>query len=159
MKTITIFKSFFFLSLIMSVSCKNNEEIAVDTTAEGKHLMQISKDWSDAAVSRDIEKTLAYWSDDAILISAGQPTLKGKDDIRKMVEGSINDPNFSISWEPISAEISESGDMGYLMEKSQITMTDSTGTANVMHFEGVTIWKKQADGSWKNVVDIMSPTN
>ncbi len=98
-----------------------------------------------------------YWTDDAILYSAGEPELKGKKAIREMVEASLKDSGFSISWEPISAEVSESGDMGYLLEKSKIIMKDSTGKENIMTFKGVTIWKKQKDGSWKNAIDIMSP--
>lgn len=147
-----------FLSLITTISCeeKKVETPKIDTAKEAVRLMQVSRDWSAAATSRDIEKTLEYWADDAVVISCGEETLKGKAAIRQMVEGSMNDPNFSISWEPIRAEISKSGDMGYLLENSKITMTDSTGAANEMNFDTVTIWKKQDDGSWKNVVDVMS---
>lgn len=136
-----------------TISCQKEK---VDTTKEAERLMQASRDWSALAASRDIEKTLAYWTDDAIVLSCDQGPLKGKEAIRQMVEGSMSDPGFSISWEPISAEVSESGDMGYLLEKTKMTMSDSTGTATVMHFNSVTIWKKQTDGSWKNVVDVIS---
>jgi ketosteroid isomerase-like protein len=40
--------------------------------------MQISREWSQAASTRDLEKTLSYWEDDAIVMSAGQPVFKGK---------------------------------------------------------------------------------
>lgn len=156
-------KIFIVMALLLglslsTISCQEQkvDTQKVDTAKEAEQLMQVSRDWSAVATSRDIEKTLAYWADDAIVFSCGEQTLKGKEAIRQMVEGSMNDPNFSISWEPIRAEISESGDMGYLLENSKITMTDSTGTANEMNFDTVTIWKKQADGSWKNVVDVMS---
>lgn len=100
---------------------------------------------------------MEFWDDNAVVISAGEPELKGKQAIRGMVEGSINDPNFSISWEPNHVEISEKGDMGYLLENAKITIKDSTGNSKVQNFKSVTIWKKQADSSWKNVVDVMSP--
>jgi ketosteroid isomerase-like protein len=47
--------------------------------------------------------------------------------------------------------------MGYLIEHSKITVNDSSGKSSTQHFRSVTVWKKQADGSWKNVVDVMSP--
>ncbi|MDP2688005.1 MAG: nuclear transport factor 2 family protein [Aequorivita sp.] len=155
MKTFTSYRIILIFIAIFSLSGCQNEKVNVKV--EGENLMQASRDWSKAAEARDVEKTLTYWSDDAIVISAGQPELKGKQAIRGMVEGSIKDPNFNISWEPISAEISENGDMGYLLENSTITMKDSTGKETVQNFRTVTIWKKQADGSWKNVVDVMSP--
>ncbi|MEO5603480.1 MAG: nuclear transport factor 2 family protein [Cyclobacteriaceae bacterium] len=128
----------------------------VDTRTEGEKLMQVSREWSQSASSGDVEKILGYWADDAVVISAGQPVLRGKDQIRKMVEDGFSSPGFKISWEPKSAVISSSGDLGYLLEETKITMNDSTGNA-VTNFQSVTIWKKGADGSWKNVVDVMSP--
>ena len=120
-------------------------------------LMQTSRDWAQVAATADLEKSLSYWSDDAVVMMAGQPMLKGKEEIRKMVEGSFKTPGFKISWEPQSGEISQSGDMAYLMENETMTMNDSTGKAITIHSKGVTIWKKQSDGSWKNVVDIATP--
>ena len=141
------------LMMITFISCKQN----VDTKAEGEKLMQVSRDWSKSAQTNDVEKTLSYWADDAIVISSGQPTLHGKKEIRQMVEVSFKSPGFKISWEPESAEISKNGDMGYLIEHDDMTMNDSTGKAVTQQYKSLTIWKKQTDGSWKNVVDVMSP--
>jgi ketosteroid isomerase-like protein len=35
-----------------------------------------------------------------------------------------------------------------------MTMNDSTGKPVTQHNKAVTIWRKQADGTWKNVVDM-----
>ena len=140
--------------LITIFSCNQQN---VDTKTEGEKLMQLSREWSKSASSRDVEKVLNYWADDAIVISGGQPILKGKKEIRQMVEGSFKTPGFHIMWEPESAEISKSGDLGYLIEHDDMMMNDSTGKPITQHYNSVTVWKKQADGSWKNVVDVMSP--
>ena len=129
----------------------------VDSKAEGEKLMQLSRDWSQQAKAGDIEKTVSYWADDAVVISAGQPTYKGKKEIRGMVEQSYKMPGFNISWEPQSVEVSTSGDMAYLIEKSQVSFKDSTGNVITQNNSAVSIWRKQADGSWKNVVDISTP--
>jgi ketosteroid isomerase-like protein len=145
-----------FLAMSLA-SCQMKTEVKVDSKAEAEKLMQISRAWSKAAVSRNLEETLKYWADDAVIISAGEPDLKGKDAIRKMVEGGFNDPGFEISWEPLSADVSQSGDLGYLLEESKITLKDSLGNVQTERFKSVTIWKKDAQGTWKNVVDVMSP--
>lgn len=144
----------YFLTVVMLASCSSST--TVDTKAEAEKLMQASRDWSKEAGQRNTEKVLSYWQDDAIMISPDQPTLKGKQAISEMVKGSYADSSFSISWEPVSAEVSNDGSMGYIIETSAIAMKDSTGTYT-QNFNAVSIWKKQADGSWKNVVDIMSP--
>ena len=137
--------------LIIVCSCTNQQK--VDTKAEGEKLMQLSREWSKAASTDSIDKILGYWADDAVVMPPGDAAIKGKEGIRAMVEGAAKMPGFKISWEPISVSVSESGDMAYMIEKTQITFNDSTGHPMTQLNKGVTIWKKQADGSWKNVVD------
>ena len=144
----------FPVTLMMIVSCTQQK---ADTKAEGEKLMETSREWSKVAATNDVEKTLSYWADNAILMSAGQPTLNGKKEIRKMVEESFKTPGFKISWEPQSVEVSESGDMAYLIEKETMSMNDSSGKTITTHAKGITVWKKQSDGSWKNVVDASIP--
>ena len=102
--------------------------------------MQTSRRWSQVAQSRNADSILSYWTDDAVMISAGDASLKGKDGIRQMVEGSLKDSTFQISWEPESAEVSKSGDMGYLLETTKMNMTDSSGNPFTQNFKAVTIF-------------------
>ena len=116
------------ISIVLIVAaftaCNKNE---VDTKSESEKLMQTSREWSKVAASKNADSILRYWTDDAVVISAGEQTLKGKDGIRQMIEGSFKTPGFQISWEPQIAEISKSGDLGYLLETTQMKMTDSLG--------------------------------
>lgn len=141
----------------MLVAIASCNEPVTDTKSEAEKLMQTSRQWSSAAASKNVDSILGYWTDDAMVISANEPTLRDKKSIRQMVQGAFTSPGFQISWEPKSAEISKAGDLGYLLEDTKITMTDSTGKSTVENFEAVTIWKKQSDGSWKCVVDVLSP--
>ncbi len=138
----------------MIVSCDQQK---IDTRAEGEKIMQLSREWSQVASTGDVDKTVSYWADDAVVMSSQQPPLKGKKTIRQMVEESYKIPGFRISWQPQSVEVSKSGDLGYLIEDSQVSFTDSTGKVITQKNKGVSIWRKQADGSWKNVVDISTP--
>ncbi|HYJ37322.1 MAG TPA: DUF4440 domain-containing protein [Chitinophagaceae bacterium] len=143
-----------FMSMIILYSCNNQQ---VDKEAEGKKLMELSREWSKSAATGDTAKILSYWADDAMVMPPGQPPLTGKDAIREMVVGSSKIPGFKISWEPKSVVVSESGDLAYLLEENEISFNDSLGNAIVQKNKAVTIWKKQSDGSWKNVVDMWSP--
>ena len=126
---------------------------SVDTTIEGKRLMQISRDWSKAAATGNIDSTLSYWADDAVVMGPGQPLLQGKAAIRGMLESTSKVPGFRISWEPKTVSVSKSGDMAYMTEETQITLTDSTGKPFTEFNKAVTIWKKDSSGNWKNVID------
>jgi len=143
---------------VVLTGCGENK---VDTKNEGEKLMQISRDWSRSAATDSIEKTLSYWADDAVVMSPGQPPINGKNSIREMVEGTSKIPGFKISWEPLSVFVSKSGDMAYMIEQNQITVNDSLGKPLTEFNKSVTIWRKEADGSWKNVVDMWNanPSN
>lgn len=58
-----------------------------------------------------------------------------------------------IEWKPIYARVASSGDFGYTIGVSQITRTDEQGKRQVSTGKYVTVWQKQADGSWKVVHD------
>ena len=74
-----------------------------------------------------------------------------------MVEQSIKQPGFNMSWEPMSVSISKSGDMGYMIEKNKMTVNDSSGKPITVYGQAVTIWKKDEKGAWKNVVEVSVP--
>ena len=147
-------KSILSISFILLIVACNNT--SVDTKAEGDKIMQISRDWSKAAQTDSIDKVLAYWADDAVVMLPGDDAIKGKKAIREMIEGTSNIPGFKISWEPISASVSKSGDMAYLIEDNQVSYTDSTGKTITEYNKAVTVWRKEADGSWKNVIDMFN---
>ena len=49
-----------------------------DLAVELDVLMQTSRDWAAAAASGDLERALAYWTDDAIVLPPDQPAVVGQ---------------------------------------------------------------------------------
>jgi len=130
-------------------------EKAVDREAEAEKLMELSREWAKSVSEKDVEKMLSYWADDAIVMSPNEPAVRGIDELRGMVERSMKIEGFEINWEPQEAYVSESGDLGYVLIKNYMTMpVDTLGNTRTVFNKGVEIWKKQADGNWKNVIDI-----
>src|SRR6476661_157263 len=90
--------------------------------ADARELMQTSRNWSRATSDGNLDAILSFWDDDAIVMIPGLPSFRGKKAIRNYVEQSLKTPGFHISWEPLEAHVSESGDLGYLLEQSSVTM-------------------------------------
>jgi ketosteroid isomerase-like protein len=128
-----------------------------DRKQEEQKLMETSRAWSRAAQGDDVDSILAYWADDATVIQPGQEIARGRESQRRMIEGMKKMPGFRISWEPLEAHISDGGDMGYLIERNTVTMNGPDGRPVTQQYRAVTVWRKQPDGSWKNVVDISNP--
>src|SRR6476646_4325923 len=73
--------------------------------SERAALMQTSRDWARTAATDDLERTLSFWSDDAIVMPPGQPAVVGKAAIREFLRQTLAIPGFSITWEPEQATV------------------------------------------------------
>ena len=61
-------------------------------------------------------------------------------------------PPFTLNWEPVFADISSAGDLGYTTGPYSVTdqSPEHRPTRYGYYFS---VWKKQADGNWKVVID------
>ena len=127
----------------------------VDVKAEEAKLMDASRRWSAlASEGKDPQAVANYWADDAVLMQDGMPTIRGREEARKFVEGAFKTPGFKIEWEPIEARVSASGDMGYIVERSRVTEPAESGKPVTHEMRALTVWRKDASGNWRNVVDM-----
>ncbi len=101
-----------------------------------------------------MDAIMAGWAEDAVMMPPGTPPLEGKAAIRAYVEAGQQLPGFEISWEPMTVHVAASGDMAYMIERNITTVHDTLGNPVTTHGKVVTVWRKEADGSWKNVVDM-----
>lgn len=128
---------------------------AVDVKAEEARLMDVSRQWSAlASAGKDPAAVAAYWAEDAVLMQDGMPTAHGRAQAQEMVAGAFKTPGFKIAWEPIEAHVSASGDMGYIVERSTVTEPGANGQPVTHDMRAVTVWRKDANGEWRNAVDI-----
>ena len=133
-----------------------NTDQSVDPKAEAEKLMQLSREWAQSASSHDVDKTLSFWAEDAVVMMPGQPKFKGHEAIRQMVKGSMQIPGFEVNWEPKEVFISQCGDLGYVLTHNYFKMPDPEGNIITTFNKGVEIWEKQDNGSWKCVIDIFN---
>lgn len=142
------------IAIALTTAFTDCVEQKIDVASEGERLMKLSREWAQVAQTDSIEKTLRYWADDAVVMPPGQSAVKGKKAIREMVEGSSKIPGFRITWEPLSVHVAKSGDLAYMIERNEVTMNDKSGKLMTEYNKVVTVWRKEADGSWKNVIDM-----
>ncbi len=127
---------------------------SVDLDAEGEALMQISRDWSDLVATGDLDAIMAGWADSAVMMPPGLTALEGKAAIRGYLEAATQIPGFQISWEPVSVHVASGGDMAYMIERNVTVVNDALGNPVTTYGKVVTVWRRDAAGSWKNVVDM-----
>ena len=119
----------------------------------------ILKNWNDWEAKGKAGDPGYYWTDDVVIMGPGGPTIKGKEEFLKMFSGMQKIPGFNMTWdkEPSVIEVSQDGQMAYLLAKNKMTMPDSTGTIHSGFNQALQIWKKDKDGNWKAAVSVMYP--
>ena len=66
-----------------------------------------------AVVDRDVEKIVALYADDAVMLPAAEPTINGKAAIRAEWQHILAIPDFENTSTLVAAETSAGGDLGY----------------------------------------------
>lgn len=107
-----------------------------------------------AFVSRNADHMVSAYSADASLMFPNSPILQGED-LKTAIRALAADPNFSIQFSTDRVEVANSGEIGYTRGTYTMTRSDQD-TRKVLREKGkyVTIYSRQADGSWKMMEDI-----
>ena len=110
--------------------------------------------WAAAAVARNLEASVNALAEDAVMLPPDQAPVVGRAAINGYMAGAFAIPGFSVSWSPGDIKVASSGDMAYSIGRSRYTVPDSSGAVRTVHAKGVTVWRREADGTWKCVADI-----
>jgi uncharacterized protein (TIGR02246 family) len=118
--------------------------------ADRTAIRQVDENYVKLANARDSKGVSALYAEDAIVLPPNQAAVQGRAAIQAFWEAPPPISNFQVQ----ILEIEERGDLAYSRETCSITVSP-TGAAPVEdHGKGLTIWRKQADGSWKMLRDI-----
>ena len=126
---------------------------AADTKIE-QALRDLDAKWSAAAGAKDVDKTVSYYSEEAIVMPPNASAATTKESIRSAWKEMLTTPGAAISWKATKVEVAKSGDLAYVSGTYEETMTNASGKPVKDHGKYVEVWKKQADGTWKVVADI-----
>lgn len=147
-----------WVTLATVVGCDATKPTAaappVDLAKEEAAIRATDAEWLAAAKARDVEKTIAFWSDDAVILQPETPAIVGKAAIRKYVAEAFASPDFSITFSPERVVVAASGDMTYETGNDVMTFRGPDGKVVTANTRGVVVWRKQADGAWRAAVDI-----
>jgi ketosteroid isomerase-like protein len=131
------------------------ESPSFNAAAEQTALLARDAEWANlASTSRDVEKIISYWSDDAVLFPPGQPVVEGKAAIRGFVTASLKIPGFNIHWVSEKVSFSADGQLAYMRATNETTLNGPDGRPMTIPGRAVTIWRRESDGQWRCVVDI-----
>lgn len=125
-----------------------------DPAAMRDALLEADRDFARESQVRRLDAWLDVVADSTLLVRANAPLTRGRETVRAVMGPAFSDTSFSLNWEPVIAEGSVSGDLGYTVGLSQSRRIGPDGQPVNNTGKYVTIWKKDSAGKWKAVLDI-----
>ncbi|MEX0892116.1 MAG: DUF4440 domain-containing protein [Gemmatimonadota bacterium] len=143
------------MALVSAYACVG---AAPGSPPDASELMEADRAFAGAVARVGRDAWVSWFAEDGAQIQEGVGEVRGHEAIRELMAG-LDDPGYSLTWEPLRADIADSGDLGWTTGTYRSAMTDADG--NVRRGEGryVTIWRRQSDGTWKVVMDLGNPTS
>ena len=126
---------------------------AADTKIE-QALRDLDAKWSAAAGAKDVDKTVSYYAESAVVMPPNASAATTKEAIRSAWKEMLTTPGAAIRWKATKVEVAKAGDLAYVSGTYEETTIDASGKSVKDHGKYVEVWKKQADGTWKVVADI-----
>jgi uncharacterized protein (TIGR02246 family) len=148
-------KRFFVLLAILMVAVSGCAK-KTDVDAERAAIRTTDAAWASAAAAKNADEAASFLAADATMMPPHESVIVGKDAIAQWMAQTLSNPGFSISWQATAVDVAASGDFAYSTGTNQVQVSMPDGSTITDTGKGLTIWKKQADGTWKVAVDIFN---
>ena len=137
----------------------NSQPLTLESLAKNQPPEQIlrtlDEQWSKAAAVRDLERTVGFYSEDAIVFPPNAPSATTKEAIRNVWKDLLASSGLvMITWKPRKVELANSGDMAWVSGTYHLITNDPGGKPIDDRGKYLEVWKKQADGNWKCGADM-----
>jgi ketosteroid isomerase-like protein len=127
--------------------------VAVDPVAAEATVRKADEDWAAAASAASIGDWMSFYAANAIVLLPNDQLASGKELIHHTVRRLLALPHLSVAWRPIEANVARSGDLAFLVDAYELRFDDPRGVPITDRGRRLEIWRKQADGTWKCIVD------
>jgi len=126
---------------------------ATDAAAVRRTIDSVNTVLADALVKKDTAAHNAIYAPDGMVMMSNMPASKGRDAIREHAAGMFAAVDFK-DVKFTTADVDVSGDLAVETGTFSMTITPKGGKAIEDKGKYITVWKRQADGSWKIHRDI-----
>ncbi len=147
-------KTFLYsLSAVALFACTSKTTVTTDIETSKKQLLSVDSAFSAMSEQKGMAVAfLSYADSNVVELNDGEYPTMG---IRALADRLRNTENskFVISWRPAKCEVAQSGELGYTFGMWRIDMALPNGSDTVTFGNYVSVWKKNASGDWKFVLD------
>ena len=117
-------------------------------------LRDLDAQWSKAAAAKDLEQTIGFYTDDAIVLPPNTTSAATRETVRNVWKDILASPGLAITWRPTKVKLGKSGEMAWVSGTYELTINDASGEPINDRGKYLEVWERQADGNWKCGADM-----
>lgn len=145
--------------LLGAIACASRSGLGAEPTAIPQAAQAVRKAdavWAEAAGTGNADAWLAFYAPDAIVFLPGGPLVSGKPHAAPQVRRLLSLPHLGLSWHALQVEIAAGGDLAYVLAAYDLQFQEASGRRAAHHGRRVELWRHEADGTWRCIVDTWS---
>ena len=143
------------LAVVTSVSVFGCSSKSLDMHAAEEQAIRTAEIEAVRAFNEgDIDGYMSAYPEDSLWLPPNAPIVSGAKSIRELASQLAANPGFAFHVQVSTVEVSNAGDMAYLVGSYQLTLNDPTGNPVTDHGKFVEVWEKHPDTTWNHVLAI-----
>jgi ketosteroid isomerase-like protein len=107
--------------------------------------------WEKVYAAKDLARAVALCDEHGSMLVPDAPVATGKEALAKAIASDFAQGD--TTWHPNKVGVARSGELGYTSGTTDLTFKDAAGKTVTKRGNYLTVWKKDADGSWKVLFD------
>jgi uncharacterized protein (TIGR02246 family) len=145
------------LALVFCITLGSKEkngvtDPAADTQSDVDAIKDVLNNYKQTVEAKDFDAWLALWDENGVRMPPDEPAAIGIKQIRAQMEVNFT-PGIGTVLTIDQKDIQVTGDWGYVRSDGSILLTFPDGNTTTLFANVLTIFKKQADNSWKIYID------
>ena len=143
--------------LVLGLACDTRPSKTTPDPTQALSALRTADSLVQAAiVARDAERTASFYAEQAVLMPVAESIIEGRTAILAEWRHVFGIPGFANRARLVAADLSTAGDLGYTRGTYESPMLGPGGQQLLERGKWVSVWKRQADGQWRIVVDIFN---
>ncbi|RYF86239.1 MAG: hypothetical protein EOO03_12100 [Chitinophagaceae bacterium] len=142
-------RCFLFLVVLSACGCKQKKEAGANLVNEKIEVLKADQAFSDMCEAEGMKAAyMEYIDSNGVLIRPDHLPIVGADAIDFLLRQ--EDAGYTLKWQPQNAYVASAADLAYTYGVYALQPRQAD---TILYGTYVNIWKKQADGHWKFVLD------
>jgi ketosteroid isomerase-like protein len=126
---------------------------AADTAGLAEALLAADRAFGDSTAARGLEGWMRFYAEDAVRLTMGAEVAQGLDAVRAHDASLFADSAVRLVWTPLRSGVFADGRHGFTTGRSAMLKLGGATPDTVYRGAYVTIWRREADGRWKVILD------